>query len=134
MKTKIVILLFFVLTCLLQADVTQTQINTLIQEIVESTQDTRYEKLNAFKLKMRELNLQQRQKALESLQQKMYPALNTDKTAQGFQQHQQRDKTHSGGLQQQIRMQQRMQMHNGQGNPKGSGGGPKTPQHRPGKP
>ncbi len=132
MKTKIFLLFFLVFSRLLHADATQDQINTLIQAIVESNPDTRYEKVNAFKLKMRELNLKQRQKALESLQQKMYPALNADKTAQGYQQRRHSDKAHSGALQQQIRMQQRMQMHNGQGSQKG-GGTPKTPQPRPGK-
>jgi hypothetical protein len=46
-------------------------IDALIDEVVHAPQETRYEKMNAFKKQMRELNRQQREEALEALRARM---------------------------------------------------------------
>jgi len=46
-------------------------IDTLIDDIVTAPKAERYEKMNAFKLKMREMNRQQRSEALEALRARM---------------------------------------------------------------
>jgi len=60
---------------------TPEEINALIDDIVHADPQTRYEKLNAFKLKMRELNAEQRRNALRSLQTQMYPELDPAQAA-----------------------------------------------------
>lgn len=55
----------------LHASQQDSDINTLIDEIVNAPQQERYEKMNAFKLKMRELNQQQRAEALKALHKRM---------------------------------------------------------------
>jgi len=58
----------------------EQEINTLIDDIVNASPQTRYEKMNAFKLKMRELNQEQRRAALEALRAKAYPALDPQRS------------------------------------------------------
>ena len=82
----------------------ERDINALIDDVVNATPETRYEKMNAFKMRMRELNQAQRTEALKTLRAKAYAGIGSDdmpKAAQG----------QSGGetatqQQQQLRMQQ----------------------------
>jgi hypothetical protein len=55
----------------LHASQQDNDINTLIDEIVNAPQQERYEKMNAFKQKMREMNQEQRTEALKALQKRM---------------------------------------------------------------
>jgi len=72
--------LFFVLSCCVALSAAQERdINALIDDIVNATPETRFEKMNAFKLRMRELNQAQRAEALQALQAKAYPDLDADK-------------------------------------------------------
>ena len=74
--------LFLILSCCLVLSAAQERdINALIDDIVNATPETRYEKMNAFKLRMRELNQVQRTEALETLRAKAYPGLNAGKMA-----------------------------------------------------
>ena len=91
----------------------QSEIDALINDVVHAPEAQRYEKMNAFKRKMRELNEQQRREALEALQERMHvtgggdtpaPQTGTEAgtNAQQLQQRQLR-------LQQQQQQQQQMQ-------------------------
>lgn len=77
MKT---IVIFLALTATILA-ASNMEINALIDAIVTADPQSRYEKVNAFKTKMRVLNAQQRRQALETLQQRMYPSLNAAEAA-----------------------------------------------------
>lgn len=81
------------------------EIEALIDAIVTATPQTRHEKVNAFKAKMRELNARQRRQALEALQQKMYPQLDPAKAAQSVPQTPLTPQQ-SGSAQQQMKMQE----------------------------
>ena len=56
-------------TALLAAEA--EEIDTMIDAVINAPKAERFEKMNAFKLKMRELNQQQRSEALEALQSRM---------------------------------------------------------------
>lgn len=72
--------LFLVLSCCVALSAAQERdINALIDDIVNATPETRFEKMNAFKLRMRELNQAQRAEALKALSAKAYPDLDADK-------------------------------------------------------
>jgi enoyl-CoA hydratase/carnithine racemase len=115
------------------------EINAIVDAIVASPPETRYEKVNAFKAKMRELNAQQRQKALEILQQKMYPQLDPANTAQALQQAKQpaHPMQQNSNAQQQMRLQQQqLRMQDGSGGGGNKQNMPGTPQqkNKPGQP
>ncbi|WP_345985603.1 hypothetical protein WCX49_00360 [Sulfurimonas sp. HSL-1656] len=56
-------------TALLAAEA--EEIDAMIDAVINAPKAERFEKMNAFKLKMRELNQQQRSEALEALQHRM---------------------------------------------------------------
>jgi hypothetical protein len=84
-------------------------INAMIDDIVNASPEARYEKMNAFKLKMRELNQAQRAEALETLRAKAYPGLEAGQT-QRLQDAKARGTQNGGGMNQQLQMQQQQQM------------------------
>ena len=84
----------------------QSEIDALINDVVNAPQAERYEKMNAFKLKMRELNRQQRSEALDALQQRMQTTSTADAPAPET-----GTETQTQQLQQrQLRLQQQQQM------------------------
>ena len=58
------------------------EINAMIDDIVNASPQSRYEKMNAFKQKMREMNRQQRSEALDALREKAYPDLEPQRLSQ----------------------------------------------------
>jgi len=86
----------------------EQEINTLIEDIVNASPQERYEKMNAFKLKMRELNQEQRRHALEALRAKAYPALDPQQSVpQGD--SKQQPQPRSGDAMRQLQLQQQQQ-------------------------
>lgn len=77
---KHLIIALALLSTLLAA--TDSEIDRLIEAVLNASPETRYEKMNAFKTKMRELNAQQRSEALKVLQAKVYPQLDPATAAQ----------------------------------------------------
>jgi hypothetical protein len=80
------------------------EIDALIDEIVHAPQEQRFEKMNAFKQKMRELNRQQRAEALEALRARM----NADAEPAADEAKTQRTRTRTEEAVRQQQMQQRL--------------------------
>ncbi|MHC3993324.1 hypothetical protein ACXWTF_00685 [Thiomicrolovo sp. ZZH C-3] len=94
------------------------EIDTLIDAVINAPKSERFEKMNAFKLKMRELNQQQRRQALEALQSRMQTETGTAAAPQkpdageAVMQQQMRQQLKT---QQQMQQMQQQQMHPRQG-------------------
>jgi len=117
MKT---IVIFLALTATILA-ASNMEINALIDAIVTADPQSRYEKVNAFKTKMRALNARQRRQALETLQQRMYPALDPAHAAKTPTTSQHQSTAARSETLQQMHLQQKKM----QGGP--ASGGPKMP-------
>jgi len=112
------ILLLFTF-CMIVSAADEGEINALIDAIVHSPPETRYEKMNAFKQKMRELNAQQRAEALDALRKRAYPDLGA---SGGVRTQAGPGATQNAAGEQQMRMQQQMQRQQMQpGNAPGGG-------------
>ncbi|GEM_PF-6491198 len=134
---KSVVFFLVLLSALYAAD--GDDINRLIEEIVNAPAETRYEKMNAFKKKMRELNTLQRAEALKALQMKACPDRDLPAAAAAEHRLQNRGRLDkSGNAAEQMRMRQQQYRMHKSGNGNGGGGGhtsriPPTRPHQGGR-
>ncbi|WP_345970251.1 hypothetical protein WCX72_00385 [Sulfurimonas sp. HSL1-6] len=94
------------------------EIDTLIDAVINAPKAERFEKMNAFKLKMRELNQQQRSEALEALQSRMQTDEDTaalQRKPAGSEAVMQQQMRQQLKTQQQMQQMQQQQMHPRQG-------------------
>lgn len=113
------------------------EIDRLIDDVLKASPETRYEKMNAFKTKMRELNAQQRSEALKALQAKAYPNLEASGITASPAAAQTPRPDRTPAAQQQMRtQQQQFQMQTGGQNGAGPENGrrPNRPVQTPAKP
>ena len=111
----------------------EVSIDALIADIVNAPPQERYEKMNAFKRKMRQLNAEERARAIETLRAKAYPSAGgpAEGTRQAHRMEHRGDRSPEG--MQQMRMQQQqyqMRKGGGMGNGRPPGNRPRRPSGR----